>query len=44
MENRNKPYYIDYSKSAENLKKNSLKNKMMNLLYFRVLIGLKKIH
>lgn len=34
MENRNKPYYIDYSKSAENLKKNSLKKQDDELTIF----------
>ena len=34
MENRNKPYYIDYSKSAENLKKNSLKKQDDELAIF----------
>ena len=34
MDNRNKPYYIDYSKSAENLKKNSLKKQDDELAIF----------
>ena len=36
MENRNKPYYIDYSKSAEKLKKNSLKKQDDELAIFVV--------